>query len=217
MLAELADAVFYVPLDFVFAVRRAIRTVRPSVLLVLETEIWPNLYREAKRAGAAVVLVNGRISDKAAPQYRRHRWFFSAVFEYVDAVLAQSVVDQRRFVEAGAPPDHVRIGGNLKYDFQASTASTPTALIPLLRRPLWIAASTTGPMRDGDVDEDDAVLAAYAEVVREHPTLQLLIAPRRPERFEVVAGEIGARRDCASFGVLSLRAGKRRPLCFWIR
>ena len=191
-LAELVDGIFYAPLDFVFAVRGALRAVRPSVLLVLETEIWPNLYREAKRAGAAVLIANGRISDKAAPQYAKHQWFFSAALAQVDGILAQTEVDQRRFVEAGAPAERVRTGGNLKYDFEASTSRAPAALLPLLRKPLWIAASTTGPMRDGDVDEDDAVLAGFADLLGEHPGMQLLIAPRRPERFDVVAAKLQA-------------------------
>lgn len=191
-LAELTDAVFYAPLDWVFSVRRALRVVRPSALVVLETEIWPNLYLEAKRAGAAVLIVNGRISDKAAPAYERHRWFFSAALEQVDLILAQTTRDQERFVRAGAVEERVRVGGNLKYDFQPSITQAPDEILRLLRRPLWVAASTSGPMRDGDVDEDDAVIAAYAALRNEYPDLQLLIAPRRPERFEVVAGKLEA-------------------------
>jgi 3-deoxy-D-manno-octulosonic-acid transferase len=191
-LGEIADGIFFAPIDFVFAVRGVLRVARPSVLLVLETEIWPNLYREAKRAGAAVLVANGRMSDRAAPRYSRHRWFFSAALEQVDQILTQTVVDQRRFIDAGAPSERVHVGGNLKYDFQATASQTPAELLPILRRPLWIAASTTGPMREGDVDEDDAVLASYAEVVRDYPTLQLLIAPRRPERFDVVAEKLRA-------------------------
>ena len=195
---ELADAkfsnsvegVFYAPLDLPFAVRRVLRLIRPSVLVVIETEIWPNLYYEAKRSGASVVVVNGRISDKAAPKYKKFRWFFTAVFARVDAILVQSAQDEQRFVAAGAAPDRVRVSGNLKYDFQAATGEGPELVVRLLRRPLWIAASTTGPMRIGDVDEDDEVLAAHAQLVKSWPGLQLLIAPRKPERFNEVAEKI---------------------------
>jgi 3-deoxy-D-manno-octulosonic-acid transferase len=204
-LSNLADGIFYAPLDFVFAVRGALRAVRPSVVLILETEIWPNLYREAKRAGAAVLVVNGRISDKAAPRYAQRRWFFSAALQHVDQILTQTANDQRRYVEAGAPAERVRVGGNLKYDFQASTARVPAAVLPLLTKPLWIAASTTGPMRDGDVDEDDAVLAAFSELRGEFPTLQLLVAPRRPERFEVVASKLRNK------GISFLRRSQGEP------
>ena len=197
---ELADAkfsksvegVFYAPLDLPFAVRRVLRLIRPSVLVVIETEIWPNLYYEAKRSGASVVVVNGRISDKAAPKYKKFRWFFSAVFARVDAILVQSAQDEQRFIAAGAAADRIRVAGNLKYDFQAASGEGPELVVRLLRRPLWIAASTTGPMRTGDVDEDDAVLAAHAQLVKSWPGLQLLIAPRKPERFNEVAEKIKA-------------------------
>jgi tetraacyldisaccharide 4'-kinase len=189
---EIADGVFYAPLDWVFAVRRALRATRPSVLVVLETEIWPNLYREAKRAGAAVVIVNGRMSDKTAAGYERHRWFFSAALEQTDQILTQSTEDERRYLAAGAPKDRVRVGGNIKYDFHVSLASPPEEILPFLTRPLWVAASTTGPMHAGDVDEDDVVISAYRELLAETPELRLLIAPRRPERFDVVAQKLAA-------------------------
>ena len=155
-LAPLTDGIFYAPIDTCWAVRTVLRRIRPSVLVVLETEIWPNLYREVKRSGGSVVVVNGRIGDKAAKRYQRYRWFFSAVMESVDWVLAQSPQDEKRYIAAGAPPSRVRVAGNLKYDFQPNSSSAPTELLAVLRRPLWIAASTTGPMYPGDIDEDDA-------------------------------------------------------------
>ena len=191
-LSPLVDGVFNAPFDAVFAVRGALRAARPSVLVVMETEIWPNLYREANRAGASVVVVNGRISDKAAPEYQRYSWFFRAVFENVDSILTQSAEDQRRYIASGAPADRVRIGGNLKYDFEVKAGAAPDLVTQAFRRPLWIAASTTGPMRDGDVDEDDAVIAAFIYLRREWPELQLLVAPRKPERFDVVAAKLQA-------------------------
>jgi tetraacyldisaccharide 4'-kinase len=191
-LSPLVDGVFYAPFDVVFAVRGALRSVRPSVLVVMETEIWPNLYREARRAGASVIVVNGRISDKTAASYQKHSWFFQAVFDHVDCILTQSAEDQRRYVASGAPVNRVRVGGNLKYDFEVKAGAAPELVTRSLRRPLWIAASTTGPMRDGDVDEDDAVIAAYTELVVEWPELQLLVAPRKPERFDVVAAKLQA-------------------------
>ena len=75
-LGSLVDGIFYAPLDFVFVVRRVLRTLRPSVVVVAETEIWPNLFREVKRAGCGLIVVNGRISDEAAPRYLKWRWFF---------------------------------------------------------------------------------------------------------------------------------------------
>ena len=105
--------------DYVFAVRRVLRTLQPSVVVVAETEIWPNLFREAKRTGAALAMVNGRISDRAFPRYLPFRWFFAAVLPQADSILAQTEEIRERFLALGAPPERVRVGGNFKYDFEA--------------------------------------------------------------------------------------------------
>ena len=97
-LAPLVDGVFYAPLDFVFVVRRVLRRLRPSVVVVAETEIWPNLFREVKRAGCGLMVVNGRISDEAVPRYLKWRWFFRHALGWPDAILAQNAGD------AGAVP-----------------------------------------------------------------------------------------------------------------
>jgi 3-deoxy-D-manno-octulosonic-acid transferase len=205
-LTGIADGVFYAPIDMCFAVRRVLRRIRPSVLVVLETEIWPNLYREARRAGAAVVVINGRISDKATRKYQRFRWFFSAALRQVEVVLAQSTQDQQRFIDAGADPDRVRVSGNLKCDFQPGSGGAPALVSRALRHPLWIAASTSAPMHEGDIDEDDVVIATHRQLTERWPDLQLLLAPRKPERFEHVeekllaAGLTYARRSAMHEG-----------------
>ena len=182
-LRGLADAVFFAPLDYRAVVRRVLRRVRPSVVVVLETEIWPNLYREAKRAGASLLIVNGRISDRALPRYRKWRGFFSHVLGWADLILTQSSEDARRFEIAGAPADRVRVAGNLKYDFTPSAEIAPeiAALLDRVRTPIWIAAST---MTDSAIDEDDLVISALP------PDIFLILAPRKPERFEIVAEKL---------------------------
>jgi tetraacyldisaccharide 4'-kinase len=191
-LGGLADGVFFAPLDYRSAVRRVLRRLRPAVVVILETEIWPNLYRESKRAGAALVVVNGRISDRALPAYRRWRGFFRHVLCWPDEILAQSEEDHRRYIEAGAPPDRVKDGGNLKYDFTPPVAGVASQIARFLEcakpEKIWIAASTMPPMDTGDVDEDDAVIAAFSQITR--PGLLLVLAPRRPERFDVVAEKL---------------------------
>ncbi len=119
-LQGLSDGVFYAPLDYCFAVRRVLRTLRPAVLVVAETEIWPNLYREAKRTGCGLVVVNGRISDRAEPRYRRLAWFFRRVLRWPDPILAQSEISRRRYLALGAPAERVVDAGNLKYDVPAA-------------------------------------------------------------------------------------------------
>jgi len=183
--------VFYAPLDYVFAVRRVLRTLRPSLVVVMETEIWPNLFQETKRAGAGLLVINGRISDRAFGRYRAWRWFFGGVLAQVDLLLAQSEEMRRRWVRIGAPPDRVRDGGNLKYDFQAPEAAPESPVRRLLQRlhprAVWIAASTMPPAAAGDPDEDAAVIAAFQQVSVRHPALLLLLAPRKPERFDAAA------------------------------
>jgi 3-deoxy-D-manno-octulosonic-acid transferase len=186
-LAGLANGVFYAPLDFRSAVRRVLRRIRPAVVIVLETEIWPNLYRESKRAGASLLVVNGRISDRALPRYRRWSWFFWHVLRWPDAILVQSQQDRDRYLIAGAPEDRVRVAGNLKYDF---TPPASGIAADLGGEPMWVAASTTAPVEPGDPDEDDVVIEAFKRISVRHPRLLLVLAPRRPERFPVVAAKL---------------------------
>jgi tetraacyldisaccharide 4'-kinase len=190
-LGTLADGVFFAPVDSVFAVRRVLRTLQPSVLFVSETEIWPNLFRETKRTGCGLILVNGRISDRAAPRYGSRAWFFRQVLCWPDLILAQSERMRDRFVAAGAPRDRIRIGGNLKYDFaaQEAGAGSPVRRLLALARPqqVWIAASTMPPAQPGDPDEDDAVIQAFQSLAARHSGLLLMLAPRKPERFEEAA------------------------------
>jgi len=183
--------VFYAPLDYVFAVRRVRRALRPSLVIVMETEVWPNLFRETKRGGAGLLLVNARVSDRAIARYRALRWFFGGVLAQVDLLLAQSEEMRQRWVRIGAPPDKVRASGNLKYDFQAPALAPESPVRGFVERlhprAVWIAASTMPPAAAGDADEDDAVIAAFRQVSARQPALLLLLAPRKPERFDAVA------------------------------
>jgi tetraacyldisaccharide 4'-kinase len=174
--------VFYAPIDYVFAVRRVLRVLRPSLVVIAETEIWPNLLREARRTGCGILFVNARISDKTAPSYARWRWFFGPVLRHADLILAQSSQAASRFIAAGAPPERVVDGGNLKFDF------TPRAddgwLAQFGAESVWIASSTMPP------DEDEAVIAAFRELAPRHPRLLLVLAPRKPERFDETAAKL---------------------------
>lgn len=182
-LAGLAAGIFYAPIDYVFAVRRVLKALQPSVVVVLETEIWPNLFREARRRGAAVVMVNGRISDRTARRYARMKWFFATVLSQASRILAQSETDRERFIAAGAPADEVENAGNLKYDFEPRDSKLDFGA----GQALWIAASTTA---DEQIAEEDAVLDAQAAL----PGWRLILAPRKPDRFEEVAQKLAARK-----------------------
>lgn len=200
-LAGLAAGVFYAPLDYRFAVRSVLRRLRPAAVVVMETEIWPNLYREARRAGAALIVVNGRISDRTVERYRRFRWFFARVLAQADLILAQSELDRERYLAIGAKEERAVCGGNLKFDFRPADKEPPAEIAAFLRRcapaAVWIAASTMPPAYDGDIDEDDAVIAAFRTLAGQRPGTLLILAPRRPERFQEAAEKL--RRSGLAF------------------
>ncbi len=201
-LKALTEGIFYAPLDFVFAVREVLRRIRPQVLVVLETEIWPNLYREAKRAGCGLVVLNGRISDRAFPRYRQWRWWFHAPLSRPDAILVQSDVMKTRFIAAGAPAGRVSIMGNLKFDIRPARppAEVVDWLAALPPHQTWIAASTMPP------DEEETVIEAFQYLAPNHPGLLLILAPRRPDRFDLAAGLLSAR------GIRTVRRSRLQPL-----
>ncbi len=181
--SKLNAKVFYAPVDYVFAVRHVLRTIRPGLLVIAETEIWPNLFREVKRTGSGLAIVNGRMSDAMAPRYRSWRLFFGPVLGHADKILVQSEQQRDRFLAAGAPGDRVAVGGNIKYDF------TPPAM-PVADRSwleefkgnakLCIAASTSADER---VAEEDFLI----DCLRHMMGWKFVIAPRKPDRFEEVA------------------------------
>lgn len=180
--------VFYMPLDFRFALRPYFRALRPSLLILAETEFWPNLLRSARKNRTAVAVVNARISDRSFPRYRHFRWFFSRVMSGIDLFLAQTEEDARRLKEIGAPEERVAVSGNLKFDIRLSSNSQ---IATELRRaigkdsPVIVCGSTA----EG---EEELVLSAFHQVLRQVPSAVMILAPRHPERFERVAGLISA-------------------------
>jgi 3-deoxy-D-manno-octulosonic-acid transferase len=193
-LQGLADHVFFAPIDYRSCVRRVLRRIRPSLVVIMETEIWPNLYREAKRAGASLVVVNGRISEQALPSYQKASAFFTHVLRWPDSIFVQTGDDAKRYVVAGAPAIKVKSVGNLKFDFRPPEAGIAAEIARFLgdERPVWIAASTMPPTSAEDVDEDDVVIAAFQQLAENHPDLMLVLVPRKPERFDTVAKKLEA-------------------------
>jgi 3-deoxy-D-manno-octulosonic-acid transferase len=188
------DGLFYAPLDFLRPVRRALEVLNPSLLVLVETELWPNLIHEAKRRGTRVALVNGRISPRSFPRYRRAGRFLRAVLSEVDLFLMQGEPHAGRIRELGAPAERVGVTGNLKYD-AVEPDRLPERLARLLKggesqRPLWVAGSTVG-------GEEELVLSAFHRVRERVPQARLLLAPRHPERFASVPGIVeGAGFRC---------------------
>jgi len=180
--SDIVDHTFYFPLDLPWCVKRVIDRVDPEMVIIAETEIWPNFLRACRAHHARVVMINGRISDRSFSRYRVARRWLRRVFEDYTVIGMQSEIDRQRIEAIGADPRKVTVLGNLKYDAVASSRKMDSALAAFLRdwEPLWIAASTMP-------GEEEMVLDAFKELQRDHSNLKLLIAPRHPARFNVVA------------------------------
>ena len=132
-----AENVFYFPLDFGFSIRPYLGAVRPELVVIAETEFWPNFLRLAKNSGARIAVINCRISDRSLPGYKRLHFWLPKVLENVDLFLAQTEEDRRRLMEIGAPESSIAVAGNLKFDV---TPPKPPAIVASLRANLWSRA-----------------------------------------------------------------------------
>src|SRR5262249_35590413 len=173
---------FYAPLDFSWSTRRAVERIRPTVLALVELELWPNLIHTAKRAGAKVAIINARLSARSYRGYRRLRLLLQSTLAQLDAVSAQNDEYANRFVELGVPEDRVRITGSVKFDGLESDRDNPRTLE--LRRTLGLSSTdvvfVAGSTMEG---EEAAALNAYTAARRSHPSLRLVLVPRHAERF----------------------------------
>jgi 3-deoxy-D-manno-octulosonic-acid transferase len=178
--------VFYCPLDFSWAVSTAMRRVRPTLLLLAELELWPNLIAAAKQHGARVAILNGRLSDHSFPRYRRIRQFVRRVLHQIDLIAAQNEESAARFRALGAPAERVHASGSLKYDGAQTDRHNPrtTALRELAGFVdddiIFIAGSTQEP-------EEQIAIDIFRRLSANHPRLRLVIVPRHPERFDDIA------------------------------
>lgn len=179
------DSVFYFPLDFGFAIRPYLSVLRPGLIVLAETEFWPNFLRLAQASGARVAVVNARISDRSWPGYRRFRPVWKSVLRNVDLFLAQTEEDAARLRDIGAPAERVQVSGNLKFDV---SVPDPPPIVASLRAafqqggagPVVVCGSTV----EG---EEGLLLRAFENVLASHPRAVMILAPRRPERFGEVA------------------------------
>jgi 3-deoxy-D-manno-octulosonic-acid transferase len=179
---------FFVPLDWRWAVRKALARIKPSLLVIVETELWPNLLRAAREAGVRVVMVNARMSKRSLRRYRLARPFMRRVLADVDEIYAQTEEDAQRFRQIGASPERVRMVGNLKFDARPPqrgefARALKSALHQAQRGPVLIAASTMP-------GEEPLVLRAWDSIRARRPEALLILAPRHPARFEEVSQEL---------------------------
>ncbi|MBB5342571.1 3-deoxy-D-manno-octulosonic acid transferase [Tunturibacter empetritectus] len=173
--------VFYLPLDLKFPVRRYLRVLRPQMLVLMESELWPRLIAECSKDGTPVVVVNARISDRSFPRYMRLRRLWRPFLEMITLFLAQSAETADRLIKIGAPETRVRVTGNLKYDVQTRADNDMTRRITstLSGTRLIVAGSTLA-------DEEETLLAAWSAIRQAVPDAALLIAPRHTDRFDEV-------------------------------
>ncbi len=195
-----ADAVIYFPLDWVFAVKRALHAAQPALIVILETEIWPNFLHQARHRNIPVIIVSGRISDRSFARYKKYlgafgfflRPFLKRVLAGPSQFLMQSEKDAERIRYLGAPADHVRATGNLKYDLDLPA---PTPLSQWLetearragRSPIIVAGSVVAT-------EEPYALIAFGTLQGEYPNAFLVLAPRKPECFDAAADFIHESR-----------------------
>ncbi len=186
--SDTADLVFYFPFDWKFTVRRTLRRISPSMVLLVETEIWFNFLRETSKSHARIAIVNGRLSQRSFERFSYIPGFMHRVLSYLDRALMQENADATRIMSLGLRGSRVKVTGNIKFDHRL--ADTESELTENLRRrfgistdaPLIIAASTHSP-------EENWILEAFKEIWKSSPARlpRLLIAPRHPERFAEVA------------------------------
>lgn len=192
--------VFYLPLDFAFAVRRYIRVLRPKLLVLMESELWPNLIEQCFKAGVPMAVVNARVSDRSLPRYLMLRRLWRPLLAKISLFLAQSTETADRLRQIGAPVDRIEVTGNLKYDLRESRESP---LVAALRAQLPPDARVVvcGSTLEG---EEKILLAAWPAVLAAQPRAIMVLAPRHPDRFALVAATIAAS------GFTSLRASEFR-------
>jgi 3-deoxy-D-manno-octulosonic-acid transferase len=182
-----ADAIFYFPFDWKFSVRRALANYKPSLVLLMETEIWPRFIHEANLSGARVAIVNGRLSAKSLRRYSYARAFVKAVLADIDMALMQGEADAQRLTMLGIDPNKITVTGNLKFDFTKEPAAEYVTesfrrRFGIPGQPVFIVAASTH-------DNEEKLLLDALKVAG--GDYRLLIAPRHPERFDEVARILG--------------------------
>jgi 3-deoxy-D-manno-octulosonic-acid transferase len=183
-----AKAHLLAPLDNPTVVRAFLRRVRPDLVLIAETELWPNYFREAKKSGAKIAIINGRISARSLARYKRLGKLFTRAIQCADLIMAQTAHDVERFAAMGVDRDRILVTGNTKFDPDAAGE------MPLRRelqefagqRPILIAGSTAA-------GEEEIILNAYLALRKEFPALALIVAPRHLVRVPEVEKMVGER------------------------
>jgi 3-deoxy-D-manno-octulosonic-acid transferase len=180
-----AERVFFYPLDLGWAVRAYLKALRPKMLVLMESELWPRMLVECERAGVPVAVVNARVSDRSFARGVRVRALWQRMLRRVALFLVQSDEDAKRLTEMGARAENVRVTGNLKYDVRAPKQSRVAELVreAAAGRPILVAGSTVDRKNSNSLSEDEIVIQAWEGALRRDLGVMLVLAPRHPERF----------------------------------
>lgn len=205
-----SNRVFYCPLDLPWAVRAYLNALQPRLLILAETEFWPNLLHGSFSRGIPVAVVNARISNRSWPRYQRLRRLWRPLLSRLSRVLAQSQTDADRFLALGCLPDHVSVAGNLKFDVRVAQESEATRWLKSMSAGLRFVVA--GSTLEG---EESALIDAWPRMLAADPQLVLVLAPRHPERFSAVAklldkaGALWTRRSSWTSGTSAAARASR--------
>ncbi|MEH0667522.1 lipid IV(A) 3-deoxy-D-manno-octulosonic acid transferase [Vibrio scophthalmi] len=173
----------YMPLDFSWCVRGFLRAVKPSQMLIIETELWPNTLFEVDKAGIPITVVNARLSERSCLRYQKFQLVFSSIAQHVSKFLCQYSSDADRFLRLGVENSKLHVTGSMKFDVNISKQSIQKGQELRKKlgnaRPVWLAAST----HEG---EDEILLQAHNQLLKALPNAVLIVVPRHPERFDDV-------------------------------
>jgi len=172
----------YMPLDFTFAVKRFLTVIKPKALFIMETELWPNTLHCCQQYNIPITVINARLSLRSANRYRKFPFIFNLLLKNIDQVLAQTEQDALRFIGLGLKPQQVAITGSIKFDINVTELQLKQATTlrhSFNRSEVWIAAST-------HKGEDEQIIAAHKQLLKQKPHALLILVPRHPERFSSV-------------------------------
>lgn len=172
----------YFPYDLPFAVKRFIRSANPDLLIIMETELWPNLIASCHQQNVPLMIANARLSERSSRGYARLSHLIKPALQYVSSIACRSEQDALHFKQLGAKPETVMVTGNIKFDVAAKTQTTAAPQLREQLKPnakIWVAAST-------HQGEDEQILSCFQTLRTRHPELILILVPRHPERFDSV-------------------------------
>lgn len=172
----------YVPYDYPQAIARFLKKIKPKMTIIMETEIWPNIFYQLQKNQIPLVMANARLAKKSLDGYLKLKIFFMPIIRQVSCIAAQSKIDALHFEQLGALPKQLMIMGNIKYDVVVPEAMIQKAyaLRTTFARPIWVAASTHPA-------EEDLIIQTAIKMKQQIPNVLCIIAPRHPERFDALA------------------------------